>query len=184
MNGTRNLQQRGAALKTGDLAQSFRPLVGAQPHSLILGSMPGRASLREQRYYAHPRNSFWRIIQTLLGLEADTDYDTCCAALTGAGYALWDVLARCERPGSLDAKILSSSVQANDFRGFYAANPGIERVFFNGAAAQSLYRRHVLPGLSPALAILPAVRLPSTSPAHAGMSELEKSRRWRAALAR
>ena len=184
MNKNPNLQQREAVATTGDFAHSFHPLVGAQPHSLILGSMPGRASLREQRYYAHPRNAFWRIIQTLLELEADADYETCCAALTGAGYALWDTLARCERPGSLDSKIRASSLQTNDFLGFFVENPSIERVFFNGTAAQKLYQRHVLPGLPPNLAALPVVSLPSTSPAHAGMSEREKSRRWYAALAR
>lgn len=164
------------------MAQGFPPLSASAAHTLILGSMPGQASLREQRYYAHPRNAFWPILRDVLGLPADADYAIASAALVARGFALWDVLARCERPGSLDADIRKASVEANDFSAFLAAHPGIVRVCFNGAAAQALYRRHVLPTLPAALAGIAQRRLPSTSPAHAGMPHAEKARRWREAL--
>lgn len=164
------------------LAHGFPALAAASAHTLILGSMPGQASLRAQRYYAHPRNAFWPILRQLLGVPEAADYATASAALVAQGYALWDVLARCERPGSLDADIRAASVAANDFPAFFAAHPGIVRVCFNGAAAQALYRRHVVPTLPAALAGMAQQRLPSTSPAHAGMPQAAKARRWHEVL--
>lgn len=163
-------------------AHCFPPLAARNAHTLILGSMPGQASLQAQRYYAHPRNAFWPILRDVLGVATDAGYAAASASLMAQGYALWDVLARCERPGSLDADIRAASVEANDFSAFLAAHPGIVRVCFNGAAAQALYRRHVLPTLPAALAGIAQWRLPSTSPAHAGMPHAEKTRRWREAL--
>lgn len=164
------------------MAHGFGPLVQPGAHTLILGSMPGQASLREQRYYAHPRNAFWPILRQVLGLSDNADYAIASAALMAQGFALWDVLAHCERPGSLDSDIRVASAQANDFSMFLAAHPGIGQICFNGAAAQTLWRRQVLPMLPAALAKLPQHRLPSTSPAHAGMTFTEKSRRWHETL--
>ena len=165
-----------------ELAHCFPPLSSPGAHTLILGSMPGQASLQAQRYYAHPRNAFWPILRSVLGLPDDADYATASAALVARGYAVWDVLAQCERPGSLDADIRAASVAANDFSGFLAAHPGIVRLCFNGATAQALYRRHVLPVLPEAFARIVQHRLPSTSPAHAGMPHAEKLRLWHQAL--
>ena len=148
---------------------------------LVLGSMPGVASLRQQQYYAHPRNAFWPIAAEVFGFDAQTDYASRVASLLASGVALWDVLQACERPGSLDANIAVSSIVPNDFAAFFQAYPGIERVCFNGGKAATFYRRHVLPGLT-----LPHdiqyVELPSTSPAHAAMSRQDKLAIWRQAL--
>lgn len=165
-------------------ARGFPPLARAHAHSLILGSMPGQASLQQQRYYAHPRNAFWPIMRQVLGLPLDAGYACATKALVAQGFALWDVLACCERPGSLDADIRAEGMQANDFGVFLRAHPGIGRVFFNGTAAQVLYRRHVMPALPAELAALPQVRLPSTSPAHAAMNGQQKARLWQQALRR
>ncbi|WP_374335585.1 DNA-deoxyinosine glycosylase [Methyloversatilis sp.] len=148
---------------------------------LILGSMPGVASLAAQRYYAHPRNQFWPIMGALFGAGPDLPYAQRLHALTDAGVALWDVLASCERDGSLDAAIDARSAQANDFVTFLATHPGIVRIAFNGGTAEKHFRRDVMPHLRP-LRPLDLLRLPSTSPAHAGMDAAEKLARWRAAL--
>ena len=179
----RRLRNEGDSGGGTTLAQGFPPLARADAHSLILGSMPGQASLRQARYYAHPRNAFWPIVSQCLGLAADAGYAPASDALLRRGFALWDVLARCERPGSLDADIRPESIEANDFAAFFAAHPHIGRVLFNGAAAQALYRRHVLPALPAAMAALPQLRMPSTSPAHAGMSRHDKALLWQRALA-
>lgn len=139
--------------------------------------------MRAQRYYAHPRNAFWPIARQVLGLPDASDHVATSAALLAQGFALWDVLARCERRGSLDADIRADSVQVNDFSAFLAAHPGIGQVCFNGAAAQALWQRHVVPSLPAAWASLPQSRLPSTSPAHAGMSLAEKAHHWTQVLA-
>jgi hypoxanthine-DNA glycosylase len=142
--------------------------------------MPGEASLRAAQYYAHPRNLFWRILGEIVGAGPDLGYEERLHALTAAGIALWDVLQSCRRPGSLDADIVGSTVVRNDFATFFRAHPRIRRVVFNGATAERLYRRLVLPGL--AEAPLAYTRLPSTSPAHAALTYDRKLAAWRAAF--
>jgi hypoxanthine-DNA glycosylase len=158
--------------------RSFAPVADTQATRLILGSMPGVASLRAGQYYAHPRNLFWRIICELLGVDRETSYPGRVEALTAAGIAVWDVLKSCSRPGSLDAAIVRRSAVPNDFARFFASHPRLRRVYFNGAAAELWYRRRVLPGLPHGT--LAYQRLPSTSPAHAALTYAEKLAAWRA----
>lgn len=148
---------------------------------LVLGSMPGRESLVQQRYYAHPRNSFWPIITNLFGLTGE-NYEENVRQLAQKRVAVWDVLMTCFRSGSLDSEIEASSVVPNDFHSFYAKHPRISRVFFNGAKAESIYRKHVLPALEGASAKLELQRLPSTSPAHAALTIEQKRQAWQALL--
>ncbi|GMV56087.1 MAG: DNA-deoxyinosine glycosylase [Betaproteobacteria bacterium] len=157
--------------------QGFPPIADADARVLILGSMPGLASLRAGEYYAHPRNAFWPIMGALIGAAPALPYAVRVALLRTHGIALWDVLASCVRSGSLDAGIEPGSVIANDFASFFRTHTAIRRIYFNGAAAEASFRRHVLPGL--ASPILPHHRLPSTSPAHAAMSFERKLAAWR-----
>ena len=163
-------------------ARAFPPIANRAARVLVLGSLPGRESLAQQQYYAHPRNSFWRIMGELYGAGPDLAYAQRSARLAAAGIALWDVLAQAERPGSLDAAILRHSERANNFAVFLAAHPRLQLIVFNGATAAVLFRRHALPTLGAAAVELPRVILPSTSPAHAGISYAIKLQRWRAAL--
>lgn len=166
------------------LIHSFAPVCDGRARVLILGSMPGQASLDAGRYYAHPRNSFWKILGACLGFDAGDDYARRLLALQAGGVALWDVLQACTRKGSLDSDINPASMKANDFAGFLRHNPSIRRVCFNGATAGRIYRQKVLPGLLSLedLAQPLYVDLPSTSPAHAAMSHEQKRLRWREAL--
>ena len=149
----------------------------------MLGSMPGVASLEAVRYYAHPRNAFWPILGELCGFDAAAPYEQRLEGLRAAGVALWDVLHSCVRAGSLDGDIEPDSVRPNDFDAFFGRHAGIEAVFCNGGAAYQLYLRRVRPELKGAGAGLPVTRLPSTSPANAGMRFAEKLAAWREALA-
>lgn len=158
--------------------QSFAPIAAPDARCLILGSIPGKASLAAGEYYAHPRNLFWRIIAELLQCEPFPDYVSKTRALLEARIALWDVMASCYRPGSLDAAIDKNTIVANDFKAFFACQPLIEQVFFNGATAEQAFRRQVLPQLADYALTLH--RLPSTSPAHAAMSYAQKRDCWRA----
>ncbi len=164
------------------VVRSFAPVAAPDARVLILGSMPGVASLSAGQYYAHPRNAFWPIMGALLGFAADAPYAARLQALTRSGIALWDVLAACVRPGSLDAAIDPASAVPNDFAGFLAQHPRVTAVFFNGSAAADCFRREVQPKLDPARA-LTLVRLPSTSPAHAAQSFATKCAQWRAVCA-
>lgn len=166
-----------------DAVSSFPPIVGPRPRVLVLGSMPGVASLRAGQYYAHPHNAFWPILGELLGASPQLDYPRRCRVLAKRGIAVWDVLHSCVRPGSLDSDIAPEGLVANDFAAFYKAHPTVGAVFCNGGKALSCYRRHVLPQLTGAAAALPVMQLPSTSPAHASQSFAEKLRHWRAVAA-
>lgn len=156
----------------------FAPLVAPGARVLFLGNAPSVQSLAKQQYYGNPRNAFWPIMAQLCGFDADAPYPERVAALTGAGFAVWDVLQRCRRAGSLDSAVEPASMVANDFGPFYARYPGIRRVYFTGGAAQANYRRLVLPNLSRELEY---VRLPSTSPAHT-IPFAAKLAAWRGAL--
>lgn len=149
---------------------------------LVLGSMPGAASLEKQQYYAHPRNSFWPIMAQLLDFDPGESYQRRLEHLCDAGIALWDVLAQCERRGSLDADIVRDSIVANDFAGFFARHNQITRVFFNGGKAGQLFRQHAWSQLQRVRDNLALHGLPSTSPAHASMTPQEKLNRWRVLL--
>lgn len=164
------------------LLHGFPPVVDGSARLLILGSMPGVASLRATEYYAHPRNVFWPIMGELLGAGPALAYAERLRRLQASGVALWDVIGACERWGSLDADIVPDSIRANDFAAFFAAHPQIRRVYFNGTAAEAAFRRYVQPGL-PALP-LAFSRLPSTSPAHAARSFTQKLAAWSAILAK
>jgi len=162
------------------LITGFTPVVAPDARVLILGSMPGQASLDVSQYYAHPRNAFWPIICQLFNETRQLGYDERLRLVQKNRIALWDVMRHCEREGSLDSAIEQSTVVANDFVDFLADNATIKYLFFNGAQAEASFKRHVTPHL-PAHGIeLEMVRLPSTSPAHAAMSFEEKLAQWQA----
>jgi double-stranded uracil-DNA glycosylase len=159
--------------------QCFPAIARRDAETLVLGSLPGRRSLEMQQYYAHPQNAFWKLIAAIFEVQTELPYARRVQLLTANRIALWDVLAAAERPGSLDSSIVHASLTVNDFESFFRAHPRIRRVFFNGRKAEELFRRHALPKLGPAFAGIRYVSLPSTSPAHAGMTFARKLGRWR-----
>ena len=161
--------------------QSFPPIADARATRLILGSMPGAASLAAHQYYAHPQNAFWRIMGSIFNVAPDAAYGERVRALQKAKVAVWDVLQSCERPGSLDASIRRDSEVANDFTAFFAQHPRVTQVYFNGAAAEASFKRHCAELLrDPQISFQ---RLPSTSPAHASLRFEQKLMVWRGAMA-
>lgn len=146
---------------------------------LILGSMPSVASLEKRQYYGKPQNAFWRIMGELYGAGPELDYARRAARLTAAGVAVWDVVARCRRPGSLDSAIDMQSVEVNDFAGLLAQYPSIRAVCFNGRKARDVWQRFVAPGIAGRHPELIYQDLPSTSPAMAMLDFAGKLERWR-----
>ncbi|MBB5204223.1 hypoxanthine-DNA glycosylase [Inhella inkyongensis] len=156
------------------LAPVWRP----DAELLILGSFPGVASLQAAQYYAHPRNAFWPILGEHLGRPdlALRPYEERLEALIEARIALWDAVGACERQGSLDSAIRAA--QPSDLADLVARLPALRGIACNGATAWAQTCRS-LPG-----APWPILSLPSTSPAHAGLSRAKKSAQWQAALQR
>lgn len=161
---------------TGPLLEGLPPIADADARILILGNMPSAMSLASRQYYGNPRNAFWRITGDIFGFDAASDYLDRTAALSSRGVAVWDVLRLCRRQGSLDSAIERDSMVANDFGAFFDVHSAIERVHFNGAAAEKNYVR--LAGIDRALSYR---RLPSTSPAQT-MRYADKLAAWREAL--
>ena len=161
--------------------QSFEPIVGCRPRIIILGSMPGVASLEAVQYYAHPRNTFWPIMGEVFGVDYKAGYESRVSELEKLPLILWDTLQACHRPGSLDSNIDISSAQANDIPGLLQQFPEIRAIVFNGAAAEKYFHKLVVPIL-PGSSGIELVRMPSTSPANAGMSFDQKLAAWRRLL--
>ncbi|TBL72747.1 DNA-deoxyinosine glycosylase [Paenibacillus thalictri] len=156
---------------------AFPPVADERSRTLVLGSMPGVASLTKRQYYGHPRNHFWPIVYGVFdGGAPSPDYEERLAFAAAHGIALWDVLCECEREGSLDSAIRSPV--ANDFNAFLELYPGITRIFFNGSAAAQLFTRHV-DLAAPHQTRLTLEGLPSTSPAHT-ISYERKLAAWQA----
>lgn len=155
------------------LAPVWRP----DARVLLLGSFPGAASLTAQQYYAHPRNAFWPVMAAVLGDPGLPlrPYAERLVCLQAAGVALWDAVAACEREGSLDSAIRQA--QPSGVADLVGRLPGLRLVGCNGALAHRQVQR-LLPG-----APWPVVALPSSSPAHAGLSWAAKRDAWCRVLA-
>lgn len=157
----------------------FPPIAAADARVLVLGSMPSVASLAKQQYYGHPQNAFWPIMGRLFGAGPALPYDERKRILREHRVAVWDVLRQCHREGSLDTAIRVESESPNDFASFFAEHLHIKKIFFNGQKAETAFRRHAIRQLARLDRELEFIRLPSTSPAHAGRSFAQKLAAWR-----
>lgn len=158
----------------GDICVGLPAVARGNARVLVLGSMPGAVSLQQARYYAHPRNRFWPLMQLLCGVEAEAAYAIRLNSLQEAGVGLWDVVWRCRRRGSLDASIVPGSEIANALPAFLDLLPELRLVACNGTVAYRAFMRFIAPELPAAFAV-PVLSLPSTSPANASF-RLERLR--------
>ena len=158
--------------------ESFEPVIGTNPRVLILGSIPGIASLQAQQYYAHPRNAFWSIMAQLFDVEWSGDYTSKIQQVKCFPVILWDTLKACHREGSLDTAITKDQLQANDIVGLLEQAPTIRLIAFNGAASEKYFKQTVSSLLTNDHR-LDQIRLPSTSPAHASKNFQQKLEDWK-----
>jgi hypoxanthine-DNA glycosylase len=148
----------------------FPAVVDASTRVLILGSLPGEASLAVAQYYGNPRNAFWRLMEGVLDTPlVPLTYEDRLTALLSRGVGLWDVIAEAERPGSLDAAIRDPA--ANDLLALVETLPALRLVAFNGGTAAKLGSRLIGDRVA-------TLALPSSSPAHAARSFAEKAEVW------
>lgn len=147
------------------------PVVDRRTRVIIFGSFPGTASLRHEQYYAHPCNQFWPLLSAVLGDDLFAlPYPLRLGRLLEHRIGLWDVIAGCERVGSLDSAIRHA--RENDFRLLKASCPELARACFNGQAAGRRAAVFAQAGLD-------TLTLPSSSPAHRRMTFLQKLDAWR-----
>ena len=156
------------------LVHPFPPFVGSAPRVLILGSFPSVKSREAMFYYGNPQNRFWRVTSAVFGEPTPITAEEKRAFLDKCGVALWDVIGSCRITGSSDSSITDATV--NDIPALLK-RCGAERVFTNGKKAFSLYTAHVMP-----VAGVPAICLPSTSPANAAWSLERLEEAWRQIL--
>ena len=161
----------------GMLIQGFDPIVGSGARVVVLGTLPGRDSLRLREYYADPSNAFWFITEKLFGIVGD--YDERVRGLLKNRIAIWDVLQRARRVGSQDGEIISGTEVPNDFMAFFRIHPSIKTVFFNGQLAETYFRKLVPPGLLLDAQIHRSPALPSTSGANSHLTWEKKAKSWR-----
>jgi hypoxanthine-DNA glycosylase len=151
---------------------AFPPLVNSKSSVLILGTMPGEQSLKLQQYYGNRGNHFWKLVFTILDKPFTEDYTIRKQLLEENHIALWDVLAYCEREGSLDSNIKNAVV--NDFDAFHKSYPDIKTVFFSSKNAARYYEK-----LSGLRSNITYYTLPSPSGANATKTFLQKLEEWK-----
>lgn len=144
------------------VCHGFDPVWNADSRVLILGTMPSPKSRENGFYYGHPRNRFWKVMAAVLGKPVPETVGEKKSFLLENGIALWDVLSECDIRGASDASI--ENPVPNDI-GSIVGRSRIKKIYATGAAAARLYA-----GLCEKDTGIPAVRLPSTSPANAACS--------------
>ena len=154
---------------------SFPPVIDQNCRVLVLGSMPSVVSLERHQYYGHKQNYFWPMMFSLLEEPETDDFEAKKAMLLRHRIALWDVLASCEREGSLDSHIIDET--PNDIRALLARYPSIQYILFNGGKAHQSFQKH-FPDI---LETYSWKKLPSTSPAYTMKREV-KRKNWHEAL--
>ena len=162
-------------------AVCFDPQMTENCRILVLGSMPGKISLAQNQYYAHPRNNFWPIMARIFNFSDKLTYSEKLDTLNQAGVGLWDVIATCYREGSLDTAIQTKDLVVNDFKTCFERFPKVERVLLNGQKAGQLFKQKVAVPLMLTDRKIDWLVLPSTSPAHASVKFEEKLFKWQQA---
>ena len=148
-------------LNSGLNKRSFAPVVDQNTRILILGSLPGDASLAQQQYYAHPQNRFWHLLSDVIQINLVTqEYSLRLQTLLQNHIGLWDVVAQATRHGSLDSQIRARD--DNDLLSLIGTLPQLRTIAFNGATAGKIGLK-ILGDYQARFRIL---HLPSSSPAY------------------
>lgn len=159
----------------------FSPLIAKVPGQststvLILGSAPSVKSLEHQEYYAHPQNAFWWLMAKIFDFDNSLSYKDKQKILSKNGIIIWDVLASCQRSGSLDSQIQASTEVSNDIPELLRKHPNINAILCNGGAALRLLKKYYPNLFNETYDI---IQMPSTSPAYASLNRCGKLEQWR-----
>lgn len=135
------------------------PVYDGRSRVLILGSFPSVKSRETEFFYGHPQNRFWKVIAALCGAPVPETVAQKKELLLLNGIALWDVIAVCSVDGSADSSI--KNAVPNDISSLLSET-NIKHIFLNGKTAEKYYNRYMKSAVD-----IPALCLPSTSPANA-----------------
>ena len=144
------------------IVHPFPPLYDSNSRILILGSFPSVKSREQMFFYGHPQNRFWKVMAAILHCPVPQSIPEKRVMLRSHHIALWDSIGQCEIEGSSDASI--GKVIPNDLSPIFDAAQ-IRQVFCNGKKSLEMYSKYCEPVTG-----MPAVCLPSTSPANAAWS--------------
>ena len=153
---------------------TFSPIYNQDSRILILGSFPSVKSRENHFYYGHPKNRFWKVVAGVYGIRVPETIEEKRRMLTDLGIAIWDVIASCKIHGSSDSSI--RDVEVNDFSAILTES-NITRIYVNGSKAYELYEKY-----AKKVTGIPAVKLPSTSPANAAWSVERLIDAWKCIL--
>ena len=156
------------------ITHPFPPLYDKDSRILILGSFPSVKSREQMFFYGHPQNRFWKVLSAVLKEEVPQTIEEKAAMLHKHHIALWDVIFSCDIKGSSDSSIRNA--RPTDLSAILTGSK-IERVFCNGSTSAKLYARYQEKTLG-----IPAVCLPSTSPANAAWSLERLTEVWSVSL--
>lgn len=151
----------------------FKPIVFKNTKVLILGSFPSIQSFEKSFYYAHPRNQFWKILQSVTGYPVNNRNQKIWL-LKECRFGLWDMVRSCQRDNSLDSSLENEAV--NDIATFLESHPSIEKIAFTGKKAEALFKMHF------SHLDIETVYLPSPSSAYAKMRMEEKAKIYKEKL--
>jgi len=151
--------------------EGLPPIENTACQILILGTMPGVESLKQQAYYANPRNLFWKLLSEVTGKPVPEKYEDKKAWLMNNKIALWDTCRTCIRNGSLDSNI--SEEMPNDIRDFISTHLHLKAIGFNGKTSERLFRKHMAD-----IDTVNLIPLPSSSPANASIQWEKKVEEW------
>lgn len=140
---------------------TINPIFNSESKVLILGSFPSVKSRKENFYYAHPQNRFWKIMECLFNENINDKRQF----LLDKKIALWDTIKECTIEGSSDSSI--KDVIPNDIN-YILRYANIKCIFTIGNKSYELYNKYIYSTTN-----IKALKLSSPSPANAKMS-LEK----------
>lgn len=111
--------------------------------ALILGSFPSKHSRQYNFYYQHPRNRFWKILESLFGiplcknLNSKENINRQKAFLKDKKIVVWDTIFSCNAPNSSDSNL--REIQINNGVLDILESTAIQAIFLNGSKARELF---------------------------------------------
>ena len=117
---------------------TLKPIYDENSEVLILGSLPSIKSREIGFYYGHPKNRFWKTLETVFNEKIGETKEEKITFLKKHHIALFDVIKECDITSSSDASI--KNVIPNNLKPILK-NSNIKTIFTTGTKAHQLYKK-------------------------------------------